>query len=145
MQLSFGDSTLGWKTYTLTWAWTGLLLWLTPGLGVKPAVVAWAFGASAGWILAPFVQRQGWFIPAFRLGAIVAALIAFLLLAEAQRLDALAGRRTLRRTEISLNGELKDRADKLAITGGLLIFASVALWHPMGCRSVYDRARQLLE
>ena len=57
--MNLTDLSLGWKVYVLTWAWLGILGGVGSESGLA-AMVVWAVGVSAGWLLAPIVRHHGW-------------------------------------------------------------------------------------
>lgn len=78
MGLFSGDVPLGWKVYVLAWTWFGVIAWMMYGL--REAAVVWAFGASAGWLLAPTVRRQGWSVASRYLAASLVTLASLLVM-----------------------------------------------------------------
>lgn len=50
---------LGWKIYILAWGWLGVLVGVLDE-NVTSALLVWAVGASAGWLLIPLIGRAGW-------------------------------------------------------------------------------------
>jgi len=57
--MNLSELSLGWKVYVLTWAWLGILVGLASESGLA-AIVVWAAGATAGWLLLPTVRHRGW-------------------------------------------------------------------------------------
>lgn len=109
MNLSLADVSKGWKVYVLIWGWLGVLLGLVSESAVV-ALVMWAIGASAGWVLAPRVHDFGW----RDAGARVARYIVAPLVACAVPLLLIAG----------MNGPTNNRS---LLLGGATL-AAISAW-----------------
>src|SRR5438874_13664657 len=61
---SVTDVPFGWRIYILTWFWLGILAGVAgPNSGARErAILVWAAGATAGWLLAETVRRSGWML-----------------------------------------------------------------------------------